>query len=114
VTEPKPTFVDREIALRVDFDDIDEEGFVVTSVRFMLGPRHPVEGDLVFLADSRGNSCFGKVHALSGWLARIEPDWTSWHGPWEPPRGRKARLAPKQAIRALKPQPHGSSRPATV
>jgi hypothetical protein len=78
--EPEPAYDEREIALRVDFTDLDDERLVWVSLRFMSGPRPPIPDDVVFMADGEGNSCFGRVEAVNGWVARVEPDWTTWSG----------------------------------
>ena len=72
-------FGEREVVLHADFDQLDDERCVWTSIRFMLkGPRHPREGEWVYLLDNRGRGCVGKVEAINGWRARVRPDWSSW------------------------------------
>jgi hypothetical protein len=88
-----PEFEDREIALRVDFDEVDDDGCIRAPLRFMLGPRHAIEGDTLFLADRRGNSCIGTIESLAGWTARIELDFTTWSGPGDAPAARETRVA---------------------
>jgi hypothetical protein len=81
-------FGEREVVLRADFDQLDDEQCVWTSMRFMLkGPRHPREGEWVYLLDNRGRGCMGQVETLNGWSARIRPDWSSWVPAEEPPPG---------------------------
>jgi hypothetical protein len=82
---PDPTFDQREIALRVDFADLDDEGRIWASLRFMLGPRPPIPRDRVFMADDDGHSCMGRVEDVRGWVARVAPDWTTWEGDGDPP-----------------------------
>jgi hypothetical protein len=72
-------FGDREVVLRADFDQLDDERCVWPSIRFMLrGPRHPREGEWVYLPDARRRGCMGRVETLNGWSARVRPDWSSW------------------------------------
>jgi hypothetical protein len=81
-------FGEREVVLRADFDQLDDEQCVWTPIRFMLkGPRHPREGEWVYLLDNRGRGCLGKVETLNGWQARVRPDWTSWAPHEELPPG---------------------------
>jgi hypothetical protein len=70
---PELDFEDREIVLRVDFDDVDDERCLWTSLHFMRGPRHPVAREWVYLLDSRGRGCMGQVESVTGWLARVRP-----------------------------------------
>jgi hypothetical protein len=72
-------FGEREVVLRADFSQLDEGECVLTSMRFMLqGPRHPREGEWVYLLDSYGRGCMGQVETVNGWSARVRPDWGSW------------------------------------
>jgi hypothetical protein len=50
----------------------------------MNGPRMPREGEWVYLLDAKGNGCMGQIDSISGWMARVKPDWKSWAG--EQPR----------------------------
>ena len=69
----------REIVLRVDFDEIDHEDCLFVSMRFLGGPRHPRTGETVFLLDGAGNGCMAEVLGVTGWAARVRPDWSTWH-----------------------------------
>jgi hypothetical protein len=81
-------FGEREVVLRADFTDLDDEQCVWTSMRFMLkGPRHPREGEWVYLIDSFGRGCVGLVETVNGWSARVRPDWASWAPPGDLPPG---------------------------
>jgi hypothetical protein len=72
-------FDEREVVLRADFADLDEELCLWTSMRFMVkGPRHPIEGEWVYLIDSLGRGCVGLVEQVNGWNALVRPDWKSW------------------------------------
>jgi hypothetical protein len=71
-------FGEREIVLRADFSNLDDE-CVWTPMRFMMdGPRHPREGEWVYLLDDTGRGCLGQVEAVNGWSARVRLDWGSW------------------------------------
>jgi len=72
-------FDKREVVLRADFTELDDEQCVWTSMRFMVqGPRHPREGEWVYLIDRHGRGCMGLVETVNGWTARVRPDWGSW------------------------------------
>jgi hypothetical protein len=72
-------FRQREVVLRADFNDLDDDRCLWTSLRFILqGPRAPREGEWVYLLDVTGSGCFGQVESISGWTARVKPDWSSW------------------------------------
>jgi hypothetical protein len=81
-------FDEREVVLRADFTQLDDEKCVWTSMRFMVqGPRHPREGEWVYLIDSDGRGCVGLVEVVNGWTARVRPDWASWAPGTEQPPG---------------------------
>jgi hypothetical protein len=78
-------FEEREIVLRTEFAGLDAEDCVEVSLRFLMnGPRMPEEGEWVYLLDGHGNGCMGQINSISGWMARVKPDWDSWAG--EQPR----------------------------
>lgn len=76
--DPELLLSEREVSVRVDFDDLDSEGCVNASLRFVAGPGHPLQGDTVLMYDGVAGSCFGDVVSLLGWSARISPRWDSW------------------------------------
>ena len=77
----KLEFEDREIVLRADFSELDDEDCIEASMRFLMnGPRMPRRGEWVYLLDERGNGCLGQIDSISGWMARVKPDWDSWAG----------------------------------
>ena len=79
-------FEEREIVLRADFSALDDEDCVEASMRFLMnGPRMPREGEWVYLLDPNGNGCMGQIDSISGWMARVKPDWDSWAGQQPPP-----------------------------
>ena len=71
---------EREVVLRADFDDLDDGDCCWISMRFMGGPRHPAEGDRVYLLDRKGHGCMADVLQVVGWSARVQPDWSTWTG----------------------------------
>ena len=86
--ERKLDFSEREVVLRADFEQLDEHQCVWTSLRFMLqGPRHPREGEWVYLIDNLGRGCLGQIDTISGWSAKVRPDWGSWTPPDDRPPG---------------------------
>jgi hypothetical protein len=65
-------FADREVVLRANLGEADDDRCVWTSMRFIMdGPRHPRVGEPVYLIDRDGGSCMGCVVELTGWLARV-------------------------------------------
>ena len=66
-------FEEREIVLRADFDEVDDEGCIWVSLHFLRGPRHPRPGETVYLLGTRGRACLGEVTSLHGWVARVRP-----------------------------------------
>jgi hypothetical protein len=70
----KLDFAAREVVLRANLAEADDDGCVWASMRFIMnGPRHPRAGELVFLIDaSGGGGRMGRVVELSGWTARVE------------------------------------------
>jgi hypothetical protein len=78
-------FGEREVVLRADLDERDDEDCVWTSMRFLMqGPRPPRPGEMVVLVDTGGGSCVGRVMSVAGWEARVRPDWRTWIGPAHP------------------------------
>jgi hypothetical protein len=69
---PELDFARREVVLRADLQNADDDRCVWTSMRFIVqGPRHPRVGEAVFLIDRRGGGCRGRVVELNGWMARV-------------------------------------------
>jgi hypothetical protein len=88
------TILAREVVLRVDFDLIDDEGCAWVSTRFHRpsAAQPPRPGDVVYLLDSRGSGCVGRVEQVDGWYVCVQPDWSTWTGDRgvAPPRGPSA------------------------
>ena len=79
-------FSEREVALRADLGERDDDDCIWTSVRFLMrGPRPPRPGESVMLVDVEGGSCLGRVVSMAGWEACIRPDWRTWSGTTDPP-----------------------------
>lgn len=79
--DPRLDFEEREIVLRADFGDLDSNGRLWASLRFILkGPRPPREGEWVYLMDHEGRGCLGRVDSIRGWMARVKLDRDSWSG----------------------------------
>jgi hypothetical protein len=76
----------REVVLRADLGERDDDDCIWTSVRFLMrGPRPPRAGESVVLVDVKDGSCIGRVVSVSGWEACIRPDWRTWSGAGNPP-----------------------------
>ncbi len=67
-------FQHREVVLRADFEEVDDEGCLWVSLRFLRGPRHPRVGECVYLLGTRGRACMGEVTSVHGWVARVKPE----------------------------------------
>lgn len=72
------SFEEREIAVRADFDDLDNEWCVWTSLHLLRGPRRPRPSEWVYVLDGQGKGCLGQVEAVHGWMARVSLDWSTW------------------------------------
>lgn len=82
-------FAEREVALRADLGDRDDEDCIWTPLRFVMrGPRAPRPGETVVLVDVEGGSCIGRVIEVTGWEACVRPDWRTWNRGAKPPRRR--------------------------
>jgi hypothetical protein len=69
-----------EIVFRVDFDLVDDDGWLRVSTRFARGMQPPAAGASVYLLDDGGRGCVGVVEDTSGSTARVRPDWSTWTG----------------------------------
>ena len=74
-------FGEREVVLRADFGERDDDDRVWTSVRFLMrGPRSPRPGESVLLVDVEGGSCIGRVESVAGWEACVRQSGRTWSG----------------------------------
>jgi hypothetical protein len=68
----KLDFDKREVVLRANLAEADDDRCLWTSMRFLVsGPRHPRVGESVVLIDNEGAGCVGHVEELNGWQARV-------------------------------------------
>ena len=74
-------FETRELVLRADFDLLDDDRCSWVSLRFVSHLRAPDEGDVVYLIDSLGRGCVGRVERVEGHYACVRPDWSTFTGP---------------------------------
>src|SRR5688572_31717298 len=82
-------FEEREVVLRADLRDRDEDDCIWTSVRFLMrGPRPPRPGEPVILIDVEGGSCVGRVMSVTGWEVCVRPEWDTWDHAEHPPARR--------------------------
>ena len=73
-------YEDREVVLRADFHELDDEDCCYVTLRFLQGPRHPRVGETVYLLDGERQGCVAEVVEVHGWSARVRPDWDTWTG----------------------------------
>lgn len=65
----------------VDFNSLDEDGLLVAALRHFRSFRVPRIGEMVWLRDSEGNSCWGSVVRVSERVMRLRLDRATWvHG----------------------------------
>ncbi len=88
-------FETRELVLRTDFDLLDEDNCSWVSLRFMHGPRPPETGEVVYLLDSRGRGCVGRVERVEGHYTCVRPDWSTFTGGPLPSRVPDRRQRPR-------------------
>jgi hypothetical protein len=69
--------VSPEVTLFSDLSDVDHDGRVFSSLRFLEG-RLPEVGEVVLLTDGEGSSCLGRVVSIDEKVILIDPDWDSW------------------------------------
>ena len=81
----------REVVLRVDFDLLDDAGCSWVSMRFhrQSAAEWPEPGDVVYLLDSNGAGCVGRVEKVEGWYVCVRPDWNTWTGATLPGPARR-------------------------
>ena len=72
MSQPSVDYRQREVVLRADLQDRDEDGCVWVSRRFMRGPRPPCEGETVYLLDPGGAGRVGQLVSVHGWMGRVE------------------------------------------
>ncbi len=70
----------REVALRADFDLLEDDGRIRLSLRFVRGVGAPEQGDVVYLLDDLGRGCVARIEEVDGWYVQARPDWASWTG----------------------------------
>lgn len=72
--------VERQRLLQIgaDFNALDAERRVTTSLRFTSTPEIPVVGEWILLTDAEGNSCRARVEQIEGLALAARPDWATW------------------------------------
>jgi hypothetical protein len=73
-------YEEREVVLRANFHELDDEDCCYVSLHFLQGPRHPRPGETVYLLDGERRGCMGEVVQVHGWSARVRPDWSTFVG----------------------------------
>jgi len=68
----------RLLQIGADFNALDAEGRVRTSLRFTWTPEIPSVGEWVLLTDAEGNNCRACVEEIEGLSLLARPDWTTW------------------------------------
>ena len=69
---------EQDAVVEVDFNNLDANDCVVSSLRFLNQWRRPTVGEWVRLIDAEGNACIGRVSELRNLMAVLEPDWGTW------------------------------------
>ena len=77
---PPNQYETREFVFRADFDLLDDEGCSWVSRRFLRGPRPPVVAEVVYLLDSQGRGCVGRVERVDGHYICVRPEWSTFTG----------------------------------
>ena len=67
-----------DAVVEVDFNNLDANDNVVSSLRFLNRWRRPSIGEWVRLIDAEGNACIGQVSELRNLIAVVQPDWGTW------------------------------------
>jgi hypothetical protein len=100
------------IRLRVDFNELDDDGRVLALAR--LAPRPLHERERVYMADDEGNRCWGRVACTEGALVHVDADWATWtklQQPRREPQGwwQSAGTGSTSGFRATIVHGHGPS-----
>lgn len=74
-------YLQQEIVLWVDFNSLEGDDLLTTTLRYATGPRRPIEGEWVRVTDSDGNSCLACVVRVEGILVEVKPEWSTWTSP---------------------------------
>lgn len=75
------TIQKEELIMLVDFDDRDEDGLLLASLRHTIGWRKPRVDDWVRLDDTEGRSCQGRIESIKdgatmkGGAIKVAPEW---------------------------------------
>jgi hypothetical protein len=67
-----------EIVLWVDFNNLEDDDRLPTTLRYATGPRKPRAGDWVRIVDSDGDTCLAQVLRVEGMLVEVRPNWATW------------------------------------
>ncbi len=65
------------IVLSVDFNDLDEQGYILALSRLASGDT-PEVGLRAYLLDDEGNSCSGTIASIESALIHVDADWDTW------------------------------------
>lgn len=68
--------ITRELSIWADFNSLDEERRIKTSLRFAADRPH--EGEWVHLYDDEGNAVRGVVESIEGMIIRVRPAMETW------------------------------------
>lgn len=72
-------FLKEEIILLADFNSLDENGLLPTTLHYAIFLKRPKVGDWVRLDDTEGHSCQGRVERITGELIEVAPNWDTWN-----------------------------------
>lgn len=73
--------IQQGIVLWVDFNSLEDDDLLPTTLRYATGPRKPTEGEWVRIMDSDGNSCWARVLRIEGMTVEVRPEWSTWISP---------------------------------
>lgn len=70
--------LDRTMSLWADFNSVDDEWRVRTSLRFAKTLERPRPGELIWLYDDEGNAVWGVVDELQGLVIYVRLEMATW------------------------------------
>jgi hypothetical protein len=72
----------RQLSVWADFNALDAEHRITTSLRFADSAERPAKGELIRLYDDEGNSVNGVVEEVHDLTIRVRPVMETWMNAW--------------------------------